>query len=68
MPAHGKPVNFKKVKPKKIGYIGSTIHRGTRLVSTKQHVLLEARKLPHTHVYRTKNRRIRRKRVYPKGR
>ena len=45
-------------------YLYSTIHRGTQKVtSPKQHRFLESRKLPHTHVYRTSEGEIIRKRV-----
>jgi len=68
MPARGKPINFKKIKPKKIGYLGSTTHRGTRLITPSQEKLLEVRKLPHTHVYRSKKGNIYRKRRFSKKR
>lgn len=64
MPAHGKPVNFKKLYPKRTGYLGSTTHRGTRLMSPEQKKLLMVRKLPHTDVYRSKQGTIYRKRRF----
>ena len=45
-------------------YLYSTIHRGkVKVTSMQQHKLLEARKLPHTHVYK-KDGKIIRERVY----
>lgn len=45
-------------------YLYSTIHRGkVKVTSMQQHKLLEARKLPHTHVYE-KDGEIIRERVY----
>ena len=47
-------------------YLYSTIKRGkVKVTSRKQEMLLEARKLPHTHVYR-KGSKLIRKRVYSK--
>jgi hypothetical protein len=66
MPAHGKPIDFTKIKPKTTGYLGSTTHRGTQLMTPAQHRLLEARKLPHTEVYRSKKGNIYRERRYNK--
>lgn len=44
-------------------YLYSTIKRGTvKVTSAKQHQMLHARRLPHTHVYRSKSGKIYRER------
>lgn len=66
MPVHGKPVDFTKIKPKTVGYLGSTSHRGTVKLTQKQKRLFMTRKLPHTDVYRSKDGNIYRVRRFPK--
>lgn len=66
MPAHGKPIDFTKIKPTQTGYLGTTTHRGTKLMTPAQEKLLEAKRLPHTHVYRSKTGNIYRERRYSK--
>jgi hypothetical protein len=66
MPSHGEPVDFTKIKLGKTGYLGSTIHRGTILVSPAQKKLLMARGLPHTNVYRSASGNVYRKRLFSK--
>lgn len=66
MPSHGKPVDFTKIKPKTIGYIGSTYHRGTILMTPPQKRLFMQRKLAHTDIYRSKEGNIYKKRKFTK--
>jgi hypothetical protein len=66
MPTHGKPIDFTKIKPKTTGYIGSTYHRGTQLMTTPQKKLFMVRELPHTDVYRSKTGNIYRERRFNK--
>ena len=66
MPSHGKSVDFTNIKPKKTGYLGSTYHRGTVLMSPEQKRLFMVRRLPHSDVYRSKEGNIYRERRFPK--
>jgi hypothetical protein len=53
---------LKMTKGKKKIYLYSTIKRGkVKVRSAKQHRLLHAKKLPHTHVYRYGNKIIKRR-------